>query len=63
MSKFEGSLEATEHMAEMEALVQDERLTEWVKATDKNFGTDALAKLHLLRAALEDFIEQMESVG
>lgn len=63
MSKFEGSMEATEHMMEIEEMLQDERLTEWVEATDANFGTDAVRKLAIARAALTDFLETMDAAG
>lgn len=63
MTKFEGSTEATEHLMKIEEMLQDMRVTEWVEATDANFGTKAAHKLALVRAALTDFLEELDSAG
>lgn len=59
MTKFQDSIEATEHIDAMQAMLQDERLTEWVNATDRNFGTRAAHMLAVARAAVVDLYEEL----
>lgn len=61
MNKFEDSTQATEHMLALQAMLQDERVTHWMRVTDANFNTRAVFKLQVARAALEDLLDDLHS--
>lgn len=39
MENFEDSVEATEFVEKLQAMLNDKRLANWCKATDRNFDT------------------------
>lgn len=61
MKEFEDSVEATEFMANMLALLECPAIVAWAKATDSNFATNTFDKLCESHQAFDDFYEEMEN--
>ena len=61
LKKFEDSVQATEFMANVLALLECPAIVEWSKSTDTNFGTKTFDKLCESYQAFDDFYEEMEN--
>lgn len=61
LKKFEDSVQATEFMADVLALLECPAIVEWAKSTDTNFGTSTFDKLCESHQAFDDFYEEMEN--
>ena len=61
--EFTDSVEATEHMEEIVALLTDERFTHWTEITDTNFGTCTTAHLQKARQAYGELMNAMYGAG
>lgn len=57
--EFEDSLEATEFMEQLQSMLKDERLLEWAKITDYNYGTRSTPKLVEVSRCFDTFLQTM----
>ena len=62
MQKFEGSIQAMDHMYELQERLNDLRLMDWCHATDSNFlgAPETQVLLVQARAAFDKLVEIME---
>ena len=62
-TKFESSAEAMAHMQQIEKLLDDPRLAQFLQATDRNFSTNNVAgQLNCIRCSFRDmYIEVLEA--
>jgi len=59
--QFEDSIDATEFMESIEAIVKDPRLEHWSDVTDQNYGTRSKLFLHNIQASYDCFMDQMHN--
>lgn len=60
MQKFNSSIEATDFIDQLQAMLNDPRLAQWVRASDYNFGVAAESALQQAQVQLDEMVAQLE---
>ena len=60
LERFEDSAEATEFFDKLQAMLNDPRARQWVKATDYNYGTSTLADFLQAGRVITNVINNLE---
>lgn len=61
MEEFESSIEATEFVEKLQALLSDPRLQQWANTTDTNFDVRSAHCLAVAQHALYKFKQELDS--
>ena len=56
-NEFESSLDATEFVFDLQNMMDDERLADWMVVTDSHYGTDFQTRLAALKFQLDRFVD------
>ncbi|UYD57652.1 hypothetical protein MEIMHGIN_00010 [Aeromonas phage avDM3] len=59
-NEFEGSIDATDFIENLQSLLNDSRLTNWCGATDYNFNSNTSQKLDMLREIMSELIDELD---
>lgn len=61
--RYESSVDATEAMEKAQEYFSNDDVVKWVKDTQQQYDTDIQQKFEAAKAAFDDFVETMLSVG
>jgi len=59
--EFSSSIEATEFIENLEAMLNDPRLEDWAKVTDQNFSSYAFIELRQAREKFNIFKKEIDN--